>query len=208
MFLKSAATRLAALVPVILLTALLSSCLDIDTTLELNRRGEMTAKITYILDGRVADYGRGFGADDPWPFPLTERDFRLKAQMNDGVRLKRYKTGIEQDGSETVTALIKADSVRAMSAYLGLNIEVASDGQSGSLSIRLPGEGEYAEASPETREAVDRLAAASTMRFSVRPPSRPVEAEAGTINGRTVDFEVPLLDILYGKAPDELKVSW
>ena len=210
MIVTSAKTRPAVLLFLILLTGLLGSCLDIRTDLELNRRGDMTATITYILDERIADYGRGFGSDDPWPFPLTERDFHLKARMNEGVELRRYRSTVEKDGSERVTAVIRADSVPAMAAFLGLELELeaAAGEDSGSLAIRLPAGDTYAGRSAETREAIDGLIGDALIRFSIRPPSRPVEAVHGMVNGRTADFEVLFLDILYGRAPDVLKVIW
>ncbi len=186
----------------------MSSCLDVHTFLKVDSNGGVTAEISYTLDKEIADYGRGFGSDEPWPFPLTERDFRQKTLMVEGTLLKKYRTRTGEDGREIITVTIVSDSAEAMGECIGIPLSIESEGNSGSLTILFPQDSRYAQASAESREAVDALVSDSTVSFTIQTPSKPLDAGTGTIDRRQAEITFRLDDLLYGRGPANWTVSW
>ncbi len=206
MFLKKVIPT-AHLIIVLSGTLLLGSCLDLNTEIKISGNGKVKATIEYSLDGSIADFGRGFVSDDPWPFPLSEIDFEQKALKVDGAELIRYRTRTDEDG-EIVMAVVRAESLASMSSFLNIPMILNKNSGTGNLTLSFPRSGDYAGKSAETRELIDKLAAGATIRFSIRPPSKPVNGGVGTIDGRSVTLELSLLDLLYDRAPESWIITW
>ena len=186
----------------------LTSCLHLETDIRLNKNGSVELSLTYTITQETADFGRGFGSDEPWPLPLTEKDFRQQSLRVPGVELKRYHVYTISDGSERIDVRLKADSMESLSDYLDLDISLRGDIDSGSLVFTLPIAEDYSDADSGIREAIDSIIGDSLFRFSFRPPAKPESSEPGIIDGRTAVLEITLSDILYGRAPVTWEVSW
>ena len=187
---------------------ILTSCLDIETEIRIDRNGRVDTVLTYILDSTVADFGRSFGSDEEWPLPLSEKDFQQRMLLTQGSEIRGYRIRKGQDGAEVVEISIRSESIEALAEYLGMGIEYTGNRSSGSLDFKLPDAGDYASSSEATRDIIDSLIGDSRIRFEVRPPSRPIDSGFGSIEGRFAVLEVSLSEILYGEYADNWTISW
>ncbi|OQX28921.1 MAG: hypothetical protein B0D92_06445 [Spirochaeta sp. LUC14_002_19_P3] len=124
--------------PCLILLGIFVSCLDVKAELSIKRNGRVDIALEYLLTKEFAEFGRGFGADDPWPLPITEKDFILQTIRHEGVKLKRYRLRQSADGEERVLVQLEAESVEAMRDFLGWDIVTEGDSKSGLLRIILP----------------------------------------------------------------------
>lgn len=187
---------------------LLSSCLNINAEIDISGNGSIKTTIIYTLDESINDFGRGFGTDDPWPFPLSEADFNQRVLLVEGTRLVRYRMKDNGTDGDEITAVVRAESLEAMASFLDMPMDMNSGDEGGSLVMELPSGSSYMDSTEASRQVIDALIGQSTIRFSVRPPSKPTGSEGGVIDGRSVSLELNLLDVLYGRAPESWSVSW
>jgi hypothetical protein len=187
---------------------LLSSCLDLSTDIRLRKDGSVETSLTYVLSPETADFGRGFGSDEPWPLPLTEKDFQQQSLKVPEVEVRKYNSKILSDGTEVIEVVLRAASLDALSIYLDLDMELVGNADSGTLIFNIPISENYADADSEFREILETVAGESVFRFSFRPPSSPLNASHGAIEGNSAMLEISLLDILNRRAPESWEVSW
>lgn len=187
---------------------LITSCLDVDTDIRLKKDGTADVYLTYSFSPGAADFGRGFGADEPWPFPLTEKDFNQQALRVGGVDVRRYRVRHDSDGGEQINVRLKADSIESLSAYLGMNFEIRDTESGSSMVFTLPSAENYGDADIHFRENLEKIIGNSTFRISFRPPSAPSASEPGLIDGKSAVLEVPLQALLQQKGPETWVVSW
>ncbi|VDB01014.1 hypothetical protein S1OALGB6SA_2108 [Olavius algarvensis spirochete endosymbiont] len=186
----------------------LTSCLRLETIIRLKKNGAVTTRLVYVIAPEMVDFGRSFGSDEPWPLPLTEKDFKQQALRVGGVVVVRYRTHKLADGSERIDVKIVADSFEDISNYLALDFDIERQGERGSLIFTLPDVDDYEKADTERREILDAFAEKSTFRFSFKPPAKPISVLPGEIDGRTASFEISLWELLYNKAPKTWEVHW
>ena len=187
---------------------LLSSCLHVDTDIKLKKDGSAEASISYTFSPDSVDFGRGFGADEPWPFPLTEKDFTQQSLRISGVKLKSYRVHTESDGSERIDVKLKAESLSCLSEYLGMDLTVTERDGDGTMVFTLPSTYSISAADPQSLEEIENIIGDSSFRLSFKPPSSPEVSEPGRIERNTAVLELTLSDILQGKSPDSWVVSW
>lgn len=186
----------------------LTSCLDLETSIRISSKGDVRAKLVYSLPAPTAQYGRGFGADEPWPLPLTEKDFIRRSLNLSGVRVTSYRVKTLADDTEQITVKLRADSPERLSAYLGIDMEITETADLSEFSLTLPSADEYQNAGPEFQEQVESLTDGAQFRFAVRPPKRPSRVSSGTIEGRLAVLELAFSDVLNGRAPQSWVVEW
>jgi hypothetical protein len=185
-----------------------SSCLDIETDISLETDGSAAAVLRYRFSPEAADFGRGFGSDEPWPFPLTEEDFFTQTLRHPGVEVLRYRNWTDSDGSEGIEVKLKADSLESLSGYLGFDMAVRTDGDTGSLRIEFPFSENYREADSRLRESIDRIIGDSVLRMSFSPPSSPKTGNPGIVDGGKAVLELSLKDILHQEEAIFWSVDW
>jgi len=198
--------RLIGVALLLLSFGLLTSCLDVRTEFRIRRNGVVRADIAYRLSSTAASFGRGFGTDEPWPLPLTEKDFRQRTLTRPGVRIDRYQVRTAKDGIETIQVRLSAGTMDAMAAYLDLHITL--DDASSRFVLELPAGSAYTETDELTRDRLGRIIGDSALLFSVRPPGRPISVNAGRIEGRLAVLEISLKDVLEGRSPESWTVEW
>jgi len=188
---------------------IMSSCLRLDTIIRLRRDGTVMARLIYTIAPEMVDFGRSFGSDEPWPLPLTEKDFEQQALRVGGVDVVRYRVRKLADGSERIDVKLVADSFGSIANYLALDFDIAdSQDGGGSLIFTLPLVDGYEKADEERREIFDTIAGESAFKFNFEPPSKPVSVFPGEIDGRRAVLEVSLRELLYNEAPRTWEVSW
>lgn len=186
----------------------LNSCLSLDTEIKLRKDGTVDALLTYVISPDTADFGRGFGSDEPWPLPLTEKDFQQQSLKNPDVELRRYRNRISSDGIESIEVNLKAESMEALARYLDIDLEITQTNNSGTLIFKIPVADEYGNADVETRRVLDEVAGSSVFSFSFQPPSSPSSVNIGFIDRRKAIVEFSLIDLLNGNGPNSWEVSW
>lgn len=186
----------------------LNSCLSLDTEIKLRKDGTVDAILTYVISPDAADFGRGFGSDEPWPLPLTEKDFQQQSLKNPDVELRRYRNRISSEGIESIEVKLKAESIEALVRYLGIDLEITQANNSGTLVLKIPVTDEYENADEDTRRILDEVAGSSVFSFSFQPPSSPSSVNIGLIDRRKAIVEFSLIDLLNGNGPDSWEVSW
>ena len=201
-------TRALSIAVLLLGTLMMTSCLDLQTNIRLTGDGEVTAKITYVFNEDSAGFGRGFGSDEPWPLPLTEKDFRQRQLRHPGVDIKSYKANTRRDGGEEIEVRLKSESLDDLAAYLDMDFSLEGTPKNGSFVLRIPEMTAYAETTDATREAFEKLTRGMAFHFRFRPPGRPTESRNGSIEGRYASFDITMTEILSGETPSHWSVSW
>ncbi len=201
-------TKILLLLILLIPVFFLSSCLDLETNIRLKKDGSADASLTYFFNSGSADFGRAFGSDEPWPFPLTEKDFIQQSLRFSGVELKRYRVHTASDGSEEIDVRLKADSLESLSSYLGLSIAVQYSESGGSILFSIPSADNYNRADSQFRENIEKIIGDSTFTISFQPPVSPEESQPGSINGKVAVLEFSLIDLLRNETPDSWMVNW
>jgi len=186
----------------------LISCLDINTEIILKNEGSSRVSLSYVFESDFADFGRGFGADEPWPFPLTEKDFIQQSLRFPGVELKRYRVHIESDGRERIDVKLDADTLENLSLYLGINMEMQTSNDGGTFVMAIPSAEDYADSDLQFRESLEKIIGDSSFTISIRPPSAPSRSNPGKIDGKSAVLELSLIDLLNNTTPENWVVNW
>jgi len=186
----------------------LSSCLELETIIRLKKNDTVTTRLVYTIAPELADFGRGFGSDEPWPLPLTKKDFDQQALRVEGVEIVRYRAHKLADESERIDVKLAAKSLDNIANYLALDFDIEREGEGGSFVFTLPLVNGYEKTDEERREIIDAITEDFVFRFSFEPPSKPVSVFPGEIEGKTATLEVSLQELLYNKAPEVWKVNW
>lgn len=189
-----------------------SSCLDLNTDLRVRRDGRVRATLTYTIPGAVAEFGRYPGADEPWPIPITERDFALRAAVVEGVALERYRSSERRtdDGagveSTTVVAVLEAETMDHLGEYFNADISYRNGGEGGSFTyvVRPPG----LVLSPRLLTGLEEVVKGGTLTFRLKPPKAPLTSLPGAIvQGRAV-WSISLGDVLNSDEGLDWTVNW
>ena len=200
--------RALGIVGVFIATLMFSSCLELETNLRLAKDGGVSADITYIFSENPAAFGRGFGSDEPWPLPLTEKDFRQQQLRHPGVELKSYRRRTRRDGSEEIEIRLKSNDLETLASYLAMDIRLEGTVKNGVFIMEIPDMSSIADNTDAAREALEHVTDGMVFRFRFRPPSRPTESRNGIIDGRYASVDISMQDLLAGEAPAVWSVSW
>lgn len=186
------------------------SCLDVRTEIKMSKQGKVDTVLVYEMDRQAAGFGRGFGADEPWPFPLTERHFRTRAVQVPGTVVKSYRTKTGKDSKETVRVKLRSESLEDLGRYLGIDFQLSQEGRRGRfiMTLPLPAAYEGYEPGTETRETLEGLLGSSSLTFRFAPPFSPKQVNDGFIDRRFAEVSFPLKNFLDGGRSIEWIVDW
>ena len=192
-------------VALVLVVASLTSCFDVQTEIRMKRNGSVTAQLRYTLTAQAAQFGRGFGADEPWMLPLTEKDFLQQSTLVPGTRVDKYRVTQGEDGSETVQIRLEADSLESLGQYLGM--DMAYDAQGKSFELFLKGSEEEIPTSME-EEWLETLMRDIQFGFRFRPPASPTSVNFGTLDKQWAELNFTIGDLLDETLPESWVVNW
>lgn len=204
----SALMRFKSILICLFTIAGLSSCLELETGIRLKKSGEVETRLTYRLAADTAGFGREFGADEPWPFPLTEKDFRQRSISVPGTEVKRYRTGTESDGSEWIVIDLKSDTMDDFAAYMGLDLSMESEGKDGRMVLTFPETTFWTEFDERFSENLIPLAEKTNFIFTFRPPSKPTDSGIGYLDDRSAVLEITLSELLSSEEITKWTVLW
>ncbi len=190
---------------IVVMTTFLS-CLNIETEMNMRKNGEVDVILKYYLNSDIAEFGRGFGADDPWPLLLTEKDFMLQTIRNEGVKLVSYRFRRLSDGRDRIIVKLHAVSVEKLMSFLDWDVKIEGNTDSGSLEIALP---DYSrELNEATRKILVDLIGESSFVLKIKPPGKPVKIVGGDIQGTTGVFIQSLADLVFSDESHSWQIAW
>ena len=192
----------------VLIPALITSCLDITADVEIRPSGGVFTTVQYTLPGKIAEFGRGFGADEPWPLPLTEKEFRRLALRREGVELRRYRVKTRGDQGDVVRVTLHAEDFAAMAGFFGWNGKLLSDENGGELKFVFPPPEDLAGLGTEDREVLESLLAEGRFELRVKPPGKPKTVQGGSREGRRAVFTLNFSDVLTAESSPAWSVRW
>jgi len=187
---------------------LIVSCLQVDTDIRLKRNGRVDAMLNYHLSADIADFGRGFGFEEPWCLPLSEKDFIQQSLRISGVTIKKYKFRSNPDGSSLISVKLQADSIMSLSSFLNLDMKVDEQDGNSTFTLRMPIDGDIRRKEGDLALQMRESMGDASFLFRFRPAVRPHSTTAGIISGHEAQLEIMMGDLLNGKMPSAWVVSW
>ena len=184
------------------------SCLDIAAELEIRSSGAVITDMEYTLPKDIAHFGRGFGADEPWPLPLTEKEFRRIALRRGGVTLKRWRVKNQKNQGDTVRVTLHADNFESMAGFFGWNAELLPDKNGGELKFTFPPLENTADLPPEQRAYLESLFGEGRFELRIKTPRKPKAVQGGSRDGRRAVFSLSLAEFLKAESPLLWSVRW
>jgi len=188
---------------------LLSGCLSVETTIELNRDQSGRLDIVYEIDAELYDLGVFDDTDNALPVPISRDQFVDTANRIPGLRLRRYRVR-EDVGVVTVTARLLFDSVEALNAWYGGGVAAISVTREGESTVwrqlLYPGGGSGGEIAAAIGASLDGYG----MVYRFEPPSDVVSAGIGEIsgNGKMASVRIEFTDIVTAEVPAYWEVRW
>ena len=184
------------------------SCLDIAADIEIRPSGAVITAMEYTLPKEIAHFGRGFGADEPWPLPLTEKEFRRVVLRRGGVTLKRWRVKNQKNQGDTVRVMLHADNFESMAGFFGWNAELLPDKNGGELKFTFPPLENTGDLPPEQREYLESLFGGSRFELRIKTPRKPKAVQGGSGDGRGAVFSLNLSELLSAESPLLWSVRW
>jgi len=186
---------------------LIASCLRVDTDIRLKRNGRVSAILNYTLSADIADFGRGFGSEEPWFLPLSEKDFIQRSLRSPGVTVKKYKFSSNSDGSSFIHVKLQADSIMSLSAFLNLDMRIDEQVGNGTFTLRMPNV-DIRQEEGDLASLMRKSVGDASFLFRFRPVVKPHSATSGIISGHEARLEIMMRDLLSGKTPPTWVVAW
>lgn len=189
-----------------LFLAIYSSCLDVHTEFTIRKNGKVDIDLEYRFDQKSADFGRGFGSDEPWPLPLTEKDFILQTIRHGEVVLKRYRTRHLSDGNELILVRLQAESIEAAMEFFGWEVNSSTNDEDHTMNILLPSVNPVVKTA--TREMLRSMLTDHDFLLRMKPPSKPTKVVGGKIENASGVFNITLEELVFSGEPRTWSVSW
>lgn len=177
-----------------------------DVELRIKGNGRINIALTYLLTEETATFGRSFGADEPWPLPLTEKDFILQTLRYDGVKLERYQSKKNPDGTERIRASLTMDSTDKLADFFGWDLRSDINNRSGAFTLILPALNP--EIDDKTKQFLESMFSDSQFVLRIRTPKKPKMVEGGELNGRTGVFTISLKELIFSPESQTWSISW
>ena len=195
-----------------LASALLVSCVGIDSALTIRDNGSGTLVLTYRVSQLVADLGDSRSEKGIVPLPLSRSDFERSLEGAKGkVRLARFDRS-ENEKDITIRAEIAFESLDALSqveAFRDAELKATSSGTRHTFSqliARAPEE----PVSEDTLRMIDSFFDGYNLTFAIEVP-QPIQANSlGTVssNKRVLTYTTNIKDIERTKSDIVLTVGW
>jgi hypothetical protein len=194
-----------------LLVFSLSSCLDLETHLELASDGSGKLELVYIVSSALVQLGSTASPGVGLPLPIAEGDFRQTVSSIPGLTLRSYERKDEPDKS-IIKALLSFSSLSDVNQLFGGKDPVIYQGQEGSnrvVEITITS-GTPGGLDPKTRELVNAFFPTYSLKFHLTLPGvvKRTSSNKSIVQGNTAQLSVPLLQALVQETPLKWKIYW
>ncbi len=191
------------------LIAVLTSCIDIETSIQMNEDGGGTAAVSYSVSKLVMELGR-LGDDDSFsPLPVSETDFLATAAMIPGMEVRSVSVR-EDETAVNIESEFEFDSAEALSAFFSPGTEngpsLTREGEETVFRYTLFTAAE--EISDESMKMVESFFAEDEIILRLRAPSDINSVSLGTVEGNTAVYSATILEIFSENKDILWEVRW
>jgi hypothetical protein len=190
---------------------LLSSCIDLETKIDLSSEGSGTIELVYTVASALVQMGSSGTQAVSLPLPITEEDFRQSVLRIPGLTLLSYNRKDEPEKS-VITARLRFSSIEAVNLLFGGLTPVlihTTEGQEQVLEL-LVAPGTPGGLDPKTKELVQAFFSTYSLRFQVKVPSsvKRTSLSEATVEGNTARFTIPILQALDRDTALKWRIVW
>jgi hypothetical protein len=200
------------IIPLLIGTVLLVSCVDVQTQLSLRGDGSGTLVLAYSISRQLADLGRT-GADLPAvPLPVEREDFQRALGGVPGLSLKSF-TRAQNELEVSIRAEIGFSSLEALAgveAFKEMQVRVETAGSRHTLSVLLA----RAAEGPVTEDSlamVDEMFQGRMLTYVVHAPAPIISSSANaqvSADRRTLTYAARMRDLVSLSEDLVLSVTW
>jgi hypothetical protein len=189
----------------------LSSCVDLETKIELTPQGSGTLELVYVVSSALVQLGSTASPGVNLPFPIAEEDFRQTVASIPGLTLRSYQRKDEPDKS-IIQALLAFSSLSEVNKLFGGKDPVISQAQEGTdrvveitIASGIPG-----GLDPKTKELVTAFFSTYSLKFHLTLPQavKRTSSPQSVVQGNTAQLSIPIVQALEQTAPLRWKIYW
>ena len=202
-----------ALIPLFLL-----SCIGASSDIKINSDGSGTITQVYRISHELQNMGKTGGTEEMYPLPVGREDLEKTAERIPGLRLTSYSSN-QNEKDIIINAGFAFDSPEALAALMeNGNQQFKIDVQAKKISIHFPA-GEDGEAAFKNMMVMALTGYNFAISFTVPGTAKAswfdgngksVLQYPGTFSVRngTVEYTVPMGDLIYLNNPLNLEINW
>jgi len=189
----------------------LSSCIDMETKIELNSQGSGTLELVYIVSSALAQLGSTASPGVNLPLPIAEEDFRQTVASIPGLTLRSYQRKDEPDKS-IIKASLTFSSLSEVNKLFGGKDPVISQGQEGTdrvVEVTIAS-GNPGGLDPKTKELVNAFFSTYSLKFHLTLPQavKRTSVPQSVVQGNTAQLSMPVVQALEQTDPLKWKIYW
>ncbi len=199
------------IIPFILCTVVLCSCVGVESRLSIGNDGSGTLSLDYRVPREVAAYGRADDAGLAIPLPVDRADFLRAIEGIPGVRLTRYSRRASED-QIAIHALIAFRNLADLARVPALGdagLSLVESGGTRTLTQVVAGKPGSAP-TPESLAMIDSLFAGAAITVVLTTPSPMTPGTVGTLSPdrRTLTWTGTLGDLARRTGSVVLTATW
>jgi len=189
----------------------LSSCVDLETKIELTPQGSGTLELVYVVSSALVQLGSTASPGVNLPLPIAEEDFRQTVASIPGLTLRSYQRKDEPDKS-IIQALLAFSSLSEVNNLFGGKDPVISQAQEGTdrvVEITIAS-GTPGGLDPKTKELVNAFFSTYSLKFHLTLPQavKRTSSPQSVVQGNTAQLSIPIVQALEQTAPLRWKIYW
>ena len=198
--------RYPAIVFLVLITFVLSSCLDIDARISVNDNGSGTIRMNYAVSAFAVNLGRIESEQKLLALPLQQQDFERAVQQIEGLALQSYEIK-ETEKATDISATLSFSNIEALSRLFStqeirdpVTLEAIGNGRAFRIFIY---QGSPEEPPEEIINLYKTLFEENSISITCSFPREVRSANFGAYSSdrRSVTFNKNLLEIISSKEP-------
>lgn len=189
----------------------LSSCIDLETKIELTQAGSGKLELVYIVSSALVQLGSTTSPQVNLPLPIEEGDFRQTVASIPGLVLVSYERKDEPDKS-IIKAFLTFSSLDDVNQLFGGKDPFITQTQEGSdrvVEITITS-GNPGGLDPKTKELVNAFFSTYSLKFLLTLPGavKRTSSNQSIVQGNTAQLSVPILQALEQETPMKWKIYW
>lgn len=183
-------SKIMRLFILLLLSLFLSSCLSLKSGLNHQGSGSGSFSLEYRLNKKAIGIQKdSVNNKNLIPLPLSRNDFDEISALEPGITLGSFSETEDVD-YVYIEAELEYQSLNDLSIVLGFPVEFTSNGNLNTLTFKI-----YDAETPvssDSQSILDSVFADDTLSFEFTFPRNIRNSSYGTVNGRTVTYEISL----------------
>ncbi|GAB4372647.1 MAG: hypothetical protein Kow009_08660 [Spirochaetales bacterium] len=189
----------------------LSSCIDLETRIDLAQDGSGTLDLVYIVSSALVQLGSTASPGVSLPLPVEEQDLRDTVASVPGLTLRSYERTDEPE-KRIIKASLAFSSLSDVNALFGGNETVISQRQNGNDRVMeiLIDPGKPGGLDPKTKEVAEAFFSNYSLKFHITLPQKVkrTNLEQSVVDGNTVQLTVPIVQVLEQETPLKWEIYW